>query len=75
MCIRDRSRVKECVDELESRIAANERFLNVEGEFHCEIPVDFEPEIDEDIMDQVASFLGQRSVQPEVVAVAELDLE
>lgn len=69
------SRVKECVDDLESRIAANERFLNVEGEFHSEIPVNIETEVDEDIMDQVASFLGRGKIQAEVVVVAELDLE
>jgi len=69
------SRVKECVDDLESRIAANERFLNVEGEFHSEIPVEVVPEIDEDIVDQVASFLGIGKVNAEVMTVAELDLE
>ena len=70
------ARVKECVDELETRIAANERFLSVEGEFHYEIPVDeVNPEVEEDIVDQVAAFLGKDNAPlAEIVAVADLDI-
>ena len=70
------ARVKECVDELETRIAANERFLSVEGEFHYEIPVgDEESQVEENIVEQVAAFLGHKDAPlAEIVAVADLDI-
>ncbi len=51
------SRVKECVDQLESRVAANEKFLSVEGDYHDEIPIEIDTQEDSNIEEQVATFL------------------
>lgn len=71
------AKVQDCFDDLETQIAANERFLSVEGEFQYEIPVDVEPQVDDaDIMDQVAAFLGKDTAPlAEIIAVADLDIE
>jgi phage shock protein A len=61
------ARTKELISEIEARIEVAERLVNVDSEFHDEIPLD--PEVEEDILKQVADYLG---TQPEVEAIAEV---
>lgn len=49
--------VKELVNDLQTRIQVAEKLVTVEGSFHDEIPLD-EPATD-DIVEQVANYLGQ----------------
>jgi chromosome segregation ATPase len=69
-CIFDDSKlgaVKELVSDLQTRIQVAEKLVTVEGSFHGEIPLD-EPATD-DIVEQVANYLGQ---SPSGIKVAEV---
>jgi hypothetical protein len=59
--------VKELVNDLQTRIQVAEKLVTVEGSFHGEIPLD-QPATD-DIVEQVASYLGQ---SPSGIKVAEV---
>jgi chromosome segregation ATPase len=59
--------VKELVNDLQTRIQVAEKLVTVEGSFHDQIPLD-EPATD-DIVEQVASYLGQ---SPSGIKVAEV---
>lgn len=62
------SKTKELVSDIETRIEVDERLVNVESDFHDEIPLDVE--VNEDIVDQVTRYLGIAT--PETEAVAEI---
>jgi chromosome segregation ATPase len=49
--------VKELVDDLQTRIEVAEKLVSVEGSFHHQIPLD--ETVDEDVIEQVAQYLGQ----------------
>jgi chromosome segregation ATPase len=60
--------VKELVDDLQTRIQVAEKLVSVEGSFHGEIQLD--TPVDEDIVDQVAEFLGQSHSDIQVAEVS-----
>jgi chromosome segregation ATPase len=53
--------VKELIDDLQTRIQVAEKLVTVEGSFHDQIPLD-SPAAD-DIVDQVAQYLGEKDVK------------
>jgi chromosome segregation ATPase len=60
--------VKELIDDLQTRIKVAEKLVTVEGSFHGEIPLD-EPATD-DIVEQVANYLGQSNSDIKVAEVS-----
>lgn len=60
--------VKELVDDLQTRIQVAEKLVTVEGSFHGEIQLD--SPVDEDIVDQVAQYLGQSHSDIKVAEVS-----
>jgi chromosome segregation ATPase len=60
------SRTKELITDIQTRIDVAERLVNVESTFHDQIPLDVE--VDEDLVAQVAAYLGDQLPEIEVVA-------
>jgi chromosome segregation ATPase len=60
--------VKELVDDLQTRIQVAEKLVTVEGSFHGGIQLD--SPVDEDIVDQVAQYLGQSHSEIKVAEVS-----
>ncbi len=67
------SRTKDLVREIQTRIEVAEKFVNVEGNFCDQIPMEG-PSYDSgvDILEEVAAYLGTGEVQPEIETFAEL---
>lgn len=62
------SRLQDLITGIKTRLDVDERLLNVDTELQYEIPVDIE--VDEDVVAQVAVFLGIGN--PEVVSMADV---
>jgi chromosome segregation ATPase len=60
--------VKELVDDLQTRIQVAEKLVTVEGSYHGEIQLD--APADEDIVDQVAEYLGESHSDIKVAEVS-----
>jgi chromosome segregation ATPase len=60
--------VKELVEDLQTRIQVAEKLVSVEGTFHGEIQLD--SPVDEDIVNQVAEYLGQSDSDIHVAEVS-----
>jgi chromosome segregation ATPase len=61
--------VKELVEDLQTRIQVAEKMVSVEGSFHDQIPLDTEAA--DDIVDQVAEYLGDKSIKVAEVSTAQ----
>ncbi len=61
------ARTKQLINDIQTRIEVEERLVDVEIDYHDEIPLE-ETDTDTDIVEQVASYLG--NIFPEVQTVA-----
>ena len=67
------SRTKDLVREIQTRIEVAEKFVNVEGNFCDQIPMEGRSyDSGADILEEVAAYLGTGEVQPEIETFAEL---
>ena len=62
------ARTEKLISDIRTRLEVEERMLDVEIDFHDEIPL--EVESDEDVVDQVAKYFGE--LMPEDVKVADI---